>query len=182
MEGIRKTAPEAGIEPALRYIMKWNSILRVNFNLNCDRKISRYIAERNIYINESISFRKRSQNFAFQFSSLQEIAFLNLRSTSLVFLSFSFACRFRPRSCRRNSANRCSNPLFVGRARHLRMCVLAARFFLSLPSRRVRLSSCSLSSSQAPFAPSEVARRRRDRSCESRKSRLEESPRMSQSR
>jgi len=51
MEGIRKTAPEAGIESALRYIMKWNSILRVNFSLNCDRKISRYIAERNVYVN-----------------------------------------------------------------------------------------------------------------------------------
>ena len=97
-----------------------------------------------------------------------------------LFLSFSFICQFRPR----NSANRCSNPLFVGRgasspdARPRR-----AIFSLPplLPSRRVRFSfsspSCSLSSSHAPFAPSEVARRRRDRGCESRKSRLEESPR-----
>jgi len=129
-------------------------------------------------MNESMSFGKRAQNFAFQFSSLGNC----VSKSAFDPFGFSLVCQFRPRSCRRNSANRCSNPLFVGRARHLRMCVLAARFSLSLPSRRVRLSSCSLSSSRAPFAPSEVARRRRDRGCESRKSRLEESPRMSQSR
>lgn len=95
--------------------------------------------------------------------------------------SFLFFCRFRPRSCRPKFGQSMQpTPLFVGRARVTSGCASSAARF-SLPpslSPRVRFSYFSYlllilpaSLPRAPFAPSEVARRRQDRGCESRKSR-----------
>lgn len=79
-----------------------------------------------------------------------------------------------------------ANPLFVGRTRVIYGCarILSARFSLLLSSHRASASppSAAPCPPPPPPPPGEVARRRQDRGCESRKSRLEESPRMSQSR
>lgn len=74
-------------------------------------------------------------------------------SLSFFFLSLS-SSRFRPRSCRRNSANRCSQPP-ICRTRRVIYGYASSppRFSLSpLTSRRVHLSSfrCSLSPPPSP--------------------------------